>query len=424
MLNPIVLAVPVFLLMIVLEWMLGRARGQTLYRAADTVSSLGNGIASQLTGMFTKLFMLGIYTWIWQRAALFELSASSPWVWLAALLIYDFCYYWNHRLGHTVAVLWAAHAVHHSSEEYNLSTALRQTSTGFLFSWIFYLPMALLGFPPLVYVVVGLIDLLYQFWVHTRAVGRLGWFDRWFCSPSNHRVHHGQNDYCLDRNYGGILMVWDRLFGTFVEEREGEPIVYGVLGQLKSWSPWQANLRGYQQIWSDLRLADNWGDRLSIWFRHPSWRPAAAQRLAPKPAVDLTRFQPYAPPLRPGLERHGLEQLAVLLSLGVALLALQPFLAGAALVLGAVAVLAALVVLSRLLEGRAGDDGGEEQLRLALGLLAGLALAALETLPGLAADAPGWAAPLARAMGVLLALGSLWGWLRLAGALRRPGALT
>ena len=152
-----------------------------------------------------------IYVLVWQHAAVWALPVDSVWVWVGALLAYDFCYYWLHRMGHEVQIFWAAHGVHHSSEEYNLSTALRQTATGSLFGWLFYLPMAVVGVPPLVFAGVGLIDLLYQFWVHTRQVGKLGWFDRVFCSPSNHRVHHGQNDYCIDRNYGGILVLWDRL---------------------------------------------------------------------------------------------------------------------------------------------------------------------------------------------------------------------
>ncbi len=374
MLNPIVYAVPVFLLMMVGEYWLARRRGVQVYRAADTVSSLSLGIISQLVGVFTKLLMLGLYTWLWQQAAPFhkqlpEWSISSPWAWGAALLIYDFLYYWKHRLGHEVAVLWAAHVVHHSSEEYNLSTALRQTGSDFLLGWTFYLPMALLGVPPLMFVVVGLIDLLYQFWVHTRLVGKLGWFDRVFVSPSNHRVHHGQNDYCLDRNYGGILILWDRLFGTFVEEKDDEPIVYGVLGQLKSWNPWAANLRTYADLWQDAKLADNWADRLTIWWRSPNWRPAAAARALPKAKPDLSRFQRYAPPLPPGLALYALLQLAVLLLLGVYFLAVEPKLgawqaAGAALALGL-----ALVLLGRQLEGTHAPRG--ELLRLAL--LGGLA---------------------------------------------------
>ncbi|HEX2013044.1 MAG TPA: sterol desaturase family protein [Roseateles sp.] len=368
MLNPIVYAVPVFLLMMAVEFWLGRRRGETVYRAADTVSSLALGIISQLVGVFTKLFMLGLYTLLWQQTGLIEWSLQSAWAWAAALLIYDFLYYWKHRLGHEVAILWAAHVVHHSSEEYNLSTALRQTGSDFLLSWLFYLPMAVLGVPPLMFVVVGLIDLLYQFWVHTRLIGRLGWFDRVFVSPSNHRVHHGQNDYCLDRNYGGILILWDRLFGSFVEERDDEPIVYGVLGQLRSWNPWTANLRSYADLWRDARLADNWADRLSIWFRPPGWRPAAAERLAPKPRPDLRRFQRYAPALPPGLPLYGLLQLGPLLLLGVYFLAVEPQLAAAQAWSAALALGLGLVLLGRLLEGRPARG---EQLRLAaLGALA------------------------------------------------------
>ena len=146
--------------------------------------------------------------------------------WLLALVFYDFCYYWLHRAGHETAIFWAAHVVHHQSQDYNLSTALRQTSSGALLGWIFYVPMAMAGVPPLVFGIVALIDLLYQFWVHTEHVGKLGWFDRWFCSPSNHRVHHAVNDSYLDRNYGGILIIWDRLFGSFKEE--DEKCVYGT----------------------------------------------------------------------------------------------------------------------------------------------------------------------------------------------------
>jgi hypothetical protein len=164
--------------------------------------------------------------------------------------------------------------VHHQSEDYNLSTALRQTGSGWLFGWVFYLPMALLGFPPLVFGTVALIDLLYQFWVHTRQIGRLGWFDRWFCSPSNHRVHHAVNDRYLDRNYGGILMVWDRLFGSFVEEDDLEPIVYGTRKPLRSWNPVTANLEVYAALARDSWRARSWADKVRVWFKPPGWRPA------------------------------------------------------------------------------------------------------------------------------------------------------
>jgi len=201
--------------------------------------------------------------------ALHPLPQDAAWVWVAGLLAYDFCYYWHHRLGHTVAVLWAAHAVHHQSEEYNLSTALRQTSTGWLFGWIFYLPMAVAGFPPLVFGVVALVDLLYQYWVHTQQIGKLGWFDRWFCAPSNHRVHHAVNDKYLDKNYGGILIVWDRLFRTF--EPEGERVRYGLTTNIKTFNPARVAFHEYAVLLRDVHRARGWRLRMSILLRGPGW---------------------------------------------------------------------------------------------------------------------------------------------------------
>ena len=247
----IVLATPVFLALIALEWIVGWRRGRQTYRLHDALSSIGLGIVSQLAGVLSRLFGLGVYALLYSQAAPWHLPTDAAWVWLSALLLYDLCYYWHHRLGHRVALLWAAHAVHHQSEDYNLSTALRQTGTGWLAGWLFYLPLALLGYPPVVVGTVALIDLLYQYWVHTQQIGKLGWFDRWFCSPSNHRVHHAVNDGYLDRNYGGILIVWDRLFGTFVEERDDEPCIYGTRSPLRSWNPVWANLQVYADLVRD-----------------------------------------------------------------------------------------------------------------------------------------------------------------------------
>ena len=225
-LNPIVYAIPVFLATILIEAGFAWWRKAKVFDLADSLTSLHFGVMSQLAGAVTKFAAFGIYVLVFDHLRVTTWSMNSLVAWTAALILYDFCYYWLHRMGHEVGVLWAAHVVHHSSEYYNLTTALRQTSSGALLGWIFYLPMAVMGVPPLMFVTVGLIDLLYQYWVHTELVGRLGPLDRILVTPSNHRVHHGQNDYCIDRNYGGILILWDRLFGTFVEEREGG----GLLG--------------------------------------------------------------------------------------------------------------------------------------------------------------------------------------------------
>ena len=296
----IVLATPVFLALIALEFGVGLARGRNTYRLNDALNSIGLGVMSQVTGVFGKLLRVGLYTLAFEHVALTRLPADALWVWIFALLFYDFCYYWQHRAGHRVAVLWAAHAVHHQSEDYNLSTALRQTSSGFLLDWIFYLQMAVAGVPPLVFGTVALIDLLYQYWVHTQQIGKLGWFDRWFCSPSNHRVHHAVNDKYLDRNYGGILVVWDRLFGTFIEEDDAEPCVYGTRSPLRSWNPLWANLQVYRDLALDSWCARSWADKLRVWLKPPGWRPADVAARWPKPAFDITAVQRYDPPVGTG----------------------------------------------------------------------------------------------------------------------------
>ena len=212
-----------------------------------------------------------------------------------------------------MALIWAAHVVHHQSEDYNLSTALRQPSSGWLGDWLFYLPMALLGFPPLVFAVVALVDLLYQYWVHTQQIGRLGWFDRWFCAPSNHRVHHAVNDKYLDRNYGGIFIIWDRLFGSFQQEDDAVPCVYGTRGPLRSWNPMWANLHNYADLARDSWRARSWGDKLRVWFKHPGWRPADVAAKWPKPAFDIRRVERFDPPMSRGAQALAAAAFAVLL---------------------------------------------------------------------------------------------------------------
>jgi sterol desaturase/sphingolipid hydroxylase (fatty acid hydroxylase superfamily) len=304
----IVLATPVFLGLIAIELLVARRRGLATYAWADTLNSIGLGMLSQLVGVLTKLFTFGIYVAVYERAALFALDARSPWVWIGALLAYDFLYYWLHRAGHAVALFWAAHVVHHQSEEYNLSTALRQTGSGWLAGWVFYMPMAVAGVPPLVFAVVALVDLLYQFWVHTRLVDRLGWFDRWFCAPSNHRVHHAVNDVYLDRNYGGILVVWDRLFGTFQAERADTPCVYGTRSPLRSWNPLWANLEVYAGLVHDSLRTRRLADKCRVWLEPPGWRPADVAAQFPRAPFVLGAIPRYAPPMSPA-QRWGATTL-------------------------------------------------------------------------------------------------------------------
>jgi alkylglycerol monooxygenase len=293
----IVLAIPFFLLLIAIEFATGLARGRNVYRLNDAIASMSLGVLSQLGGLFTKVLAIGIYSAVYESVAIVpDLAFWTTWYGaLTALVFYDFCYYWLHRAGHEVALFWAAHVVHHQSEAYNLSTALRQTSSGSFLGWIFYLPMAVAGVPPLVLGIVALVDLLYQFWVHTELVGKLGWFDRVFCAPSNHRVHHAVNDGYLDKNYGGILILWDRLFGTFREEQER--CVYGTRHALRSWDPLWANAEVYWSLLNNSWRTRRWSDKWRVWLKPPGWRPADLAQAGPKPAFDIRAARIFNPAL-------------------------------------------------------------------------------------------------------------------------------
>jgi len=344
-------ATPVFFLLIGIELLVAKLRGHDAYASSDAINSIGLGAISQLVAVFTKLLTIGIYAWCAQHVALFKLPAYSVPVWIGALLGYDLCYYWLHRMGHEVNILWAAHVVHHQSERYNLSTALRQTGSGALLGWIFYLPLAILGVPVEVFVVVALIDLLYQFWVHTEQIGRLGWFDRVFCSPSNHRAHHAVNDRYLDRNYGGILIVWDRLFGSFVEEDDADPPVYGTRSPLRSWNPLWANAEVYWRTAQDAWHARRWRDKLLVWIKPPGWRPADVAARFPKPAFAMPTGR-YDPALGAPLKFYVLVQFALLLGMVTQFLGLAGHASLPVLLLYAAYQVAGLCVLGVLMEGR------------------------------------------------------------------------
>lgn len=350
----IVLATPVFLLLIALECIVGWRRKRPTYHLSDAINSLSLGMMSQISGLFSFTLRIGLYVAVWRLCAAWHTDGfwTHPAGWLLALVLYDFCYYWLHRAGHEVGVLWAAHVVHHQSQDYNLSTALRQTSSGALLGWIFYLPMAVAGVPPKVFAVVALIDLLYQFWVHTELVGRLGAFDRWFCSPSNHRVHHAVNDRYVDRNYGGMLMLWDHLFGTFQDEDPREPCIYGTRKPLQSWDPIWANLEVYAGLARDAWRTRRWRDRLQVWLRPPGWRPADVAAEDPQPPFKLSRVSRYAPKVPPALRWTGLALGVGALAGTIALLWWAPSLAFGQQILAALALGAALWATGAVLQGR------------------------------------------------------------------------
>jgi alkylglycerol monooxygenase len=359
----IVFASPVFLVLIALELAWGiykerRGTGRNTYRLADAINSISLGMLSQFTAVFTRLLRVGIYTFIYSSVSLVPLEAAqafwNTWVgWVLALVFYDLCYYWLHRAGHESAIFWAAHVVHHQSQDYNLSTALRQTSSGALLGWVFYIPMALAGVPPAVFGVVALVDLLYQFWVHTEHVGKLGWFDRWFCSPSNHRVHHAINDAYLDKNYGGIWVVWDRLFGSFKDEDRSNPCVYGTRSPLKSWDPLWANAEVYASLFKDAWHTRSGADKLRVFLKPPGWRPADVAARFPKPAfsIDLANRK-FDVPVPRHTQWAGLAAFAVLLQCVSAFLWFADDLAAGQQLVCVAALAAAVWTVGALLQGR------------------------------------------------------------------------
>ena len=306
----IAIAVPFFLLALLLELVADWRKGTGFYRSNDAINSLSAGILSTTTGYFTKLLPLVIWGFVLQNFALidmpltwFDSSPSGVLLWVTAALAWDFCYYWFHRFSHEISVLWAAHAVHHQSEDYNLSTALRQTSTGFIFGWIFYLPLFVIGFPLEVLITVNAVNLIYQFWVHTQLVRRLGWLDRVLVTPSNHRVHHAQNERYIDKNYGGMLILWDRMFGTFEDESDEEPVVFGVRKPLANWNPVWANLQVYDYLLFDARKTRRWRDKLAVWFGRTGWRPPDVEERFPRVRSMPSDFRKFDP-LIPGRQRN------------------------------------------------------------------------------------------------------------------------
>jgi len=314
----IALAVPFFLLALLVEIAVNWRKKTGYYRSNDAINSISAGMLDTTLGYFTKFLPLLGWGFAMQHLAVFEiprdwfdLSLRGLGWWALAAIAWDFCYYWFHRFSHEISILWAAHAVHHQSEDYNLSTALRQTSTGFLFGWIFYLPLFVLGFPLEVLITVNAVNLIYQFWVHTQLIRRLGPLESILMTPSHHRVHHAQNERYIDKNYGGMFIIWDRLFGSYEPESDDEPVVFGVRKPLANWNPFWANLQVYDYLLFDARKAKRWRDKLGIWFRRTGWRPADVEARYPKSRADLSHFEKFDPEVAPGFRRYAVAQFAV-----------------------------------------------------------------------------------------------------------------
>ncbi len=269
--DPVPFAIPIFMLLILVELWWSRRAHPTNYEWRDTAASLAMGLGNFAIGIAYGGVVYTATVWVYQYR-LFNLP-TAWWVFVAVLLAEDFCYYWFHRWSHEHRIWWAAHVNHHSSQHLNLSTALRQSWTGNLaFVWVLWLPLALVGFPPGLIAFQKGVSLVYQFWIHTEAVRRMpAWFEFIFNTPSHHRVHHAANARYLDRNYAGILIIWDRAFGTLVLEHDDEPCRYGITANLGTFNPLRIAFHEWAAIARDVARARSWRERMGYIFGPPGW---------------------------------------------------------------------------------------------------------------------------------------------------------
>lgn len=268
--DPVDYAVPAFILLVLAEMIWARFRAPQAYEPRDTAISLALGLGSTVAGALTASLVLAMLVKL-HDYRLFDIGWQW-WAWPLCFVLDDFAYYWTHRFGHRIRWFWASHVNHHSSQHYNLSTALRQTWTGFFaISFVFRLPLALIGFEPAMILFCGGLNLIYQFWIHTEAIGRMPrWFEAVMNTPSHHRVHHATNPLYLDRNYAGVFIVWDRLFGTYQPELDELRIRYGIVKQLGSFNLLWSVFHEWIGIARDMRAAP-WRHKLSYLLREPGW---------------------------------------------------------------------------------------------------------------------------------------------------------
>ncbi len=309
----IALAIPVFFLLIGVELLIAKLKRTRLYSFSDALTNISCGIGQQVSGVFLKTILLVGYIYLYENHALLELSGDKWWVWVLLFVGVDFFYYWFHRYAHEISLMWGGHIVHHQSEEYNLSVALRQGAFQGLFSWIFYLPLAVIGFDPITFVIVNQFQTLYQFWIHTKAIDRMPrWFEFIFNTPSHHRVHHGVNPKYIDKNHGGTLIIFDRMFGTF--QAEEEEVVYGITKPLASWNPVWANLAYFRDVFKLAFRTRNVGDFFKVFTKPPGWQPEyLGGPLKPGPVSSQT-FSKFQVQIPRGLNYYVLFQYALVLA--------------------------------------------------------------------------------------------------------------
>ena len=280
------IAIPLFIILVIIEMIISRVKGISVNNSEDMISSLSSGITNTTKDAFKLSIVIVSYSWLVDNIQIYKLEP----LWLSifiAFLVQDFMGYWMHRLNHRVNIFWNRHIIHHSSEEFNLSCALRQSiSETFKFSAILMIPAALLGIETEIFIVLAPIHLFMQFWYHTRLIGKMGFLEYIIVTPSHHRVHHAINPEYLDKNYGQILIIWDKLFGSFQLELDHVKPVYGTLRPVSTWNPIIINFKHLYQLIKDAWHANRLTDKLKIWFMPTGWRPKDVEQRFPLNKID------------------------------------------------------------------------------------------------------------------------------------------
>jgi len=314
--NVLLIAIPSFMVLLLTEIAYDQWSGKQTYVFMDTIASLSSGLTNILKDTLGLVVILVSYSWLSAQLAITHIDARL-WLYIIAFICIDFASYWSHRLNHKINFFWNQHVIHHSSEEFNMACALRQSISNILgYGALFLIPAAILGIPEQVIAVLAPLHLFGQFWYHTQHIGKLGWLEYIIVTPSQHRVHHAINPIYIDKNLSAIFCVWDRMFGTFQEELKEEPPVYGVLKPVQSWNPIWIN---FQHLWGLLQDAwntKNWEDKISLWFRPTGWRPKDVALSHPKSLItDVHQRDKYQPKATQSLQYWALFHLFATLTL-------------------------------------------------------------------------------------------------------------
>ncbi len=301
--NALLIAIPCFMVLLLVEMAYGYTTGKQTYVFMDTISSLSSGLTNILKDTLGLVVILISYPWLSKQIAITQIEAGF-WLYVVAFICIDFASYWSHRLNHKINFFWNQHIIHHSSEEFNMACALRQSVSNILgYGALFLIPAAVMGIPQEVIAVLAPLHLFGQFWYHTQHIGKLGWLEYIIVTPSQHRVHHAINPIYIDKNLSAIFCIWDRMFGTFQEELDNEVPVYGVLKPVQSWNPLWINFQHLLGLATDAWHTKRWRDKFRLWFMPTGWRPEDVKQSHPKEVItDITQQQKYAPQYNSALE--------------------------------------------------------------------------------------------------------------------------